>query len=85
MQLNFGWNKSLLRESSWSNKDFYGHAREKGVKKLSTHELFDSIIVEFKAGLENTQFKEKKIKNFEAKNREEVKPLQIKYNNLKQQ
>ena len=83
--MNFWWNKFLLCESSWSNKDFCGHAKEKGVKKLSTHKLFNSIIVEFKEGLGNTQFKEKKIKNFEAKNREEVKPLQIKYNNLKQQ
>ena len=65
--MNFGWNKSLLCESSWSNKDFCGHAREKGVKKLSTHELFDSIIVEFKAGLENTQFKEKKLKTLKQK------------------
>ena len=53
-------------------------------------EVFDSIVVEFKEGLEKAQFKEKDSKNFKAKKKEtklvvEVKPLQIKYNNLKQQ
>ena len=52
--------------------------------------MFDSIIVEFKESLEKAQFKEKDSKNFKAKKKEtkfvvEVKPLQIKYNNLKQQ
>ena len=60
------------------------------LKKSSTREVFDSIIVEFKEGLENAQFKEKDSKNFKATKKGtelvvEVKPLQIKYNNLKQQ
>ena len=63
---------------------------KRALKKLSTVEAFDSIIAEFKEGLETAHIKEKNSKSFEAKKKEtklvlEVKPLQIKYNNLKQQ
>ena len=63
---------------------------KRALKKLSTVEAFDSIIAEFKEELETAHIKEKNSKNFEAKKKEtklvlEVKPLQIKYNNLKQQ
>ena len=56
------------------------------LKKSSTREVFDSIVVEFKVRLENAEFKEKNSKNFKARKKEtklvvEVKPLQIKYNN----
>ena len=37
-----------------------------GAKKAFSSEVFYSIIVEFKEGLENTQFKEKKLKSFKA-------------------
>ena len=61
----------------------------RALQKLSTGEVFDSIIVEFQECLENAQIKEKNSKHFKAKKKKtklvvEVKPLQIK-NNLKQQ
>ena len=63
---------------------------EKRALKNSTSDIFDCIITEFKEGLKNDQFKENNSKNFKAKKREtnlmvEVKPEQIKYNNLKNQ
>ena len=56
------------------------------LKKSSTREVFDFIVVEFKGRLENAEFKEKNSENFKARKKEtklmvEVKPLQIKYNN----
>ena len=61
----------------------------RALQKLYTREVFDSIIVEFQECLENAWIKVKNSKNFKAKKKEtklvvEVKPLQIKNNNLKQ-
>ena len=39
-------------------------------KKAFSSELFDSIIAEFKEGLENVQFNEKNEKHFKAKKKE---------------
>ena len=39
-------------------------------KKAFSSELFDSIIAEFKEGLENVQFNEKNKKNFKSKKKE---------------
>ena len=88
MQLDVWRIKHLLWNSSWSIEQFCGNFREKGFKKASKIEVFDLIIVKFKEGLENVQFKEKE--NLIAKKNEielvlEAKPFQIKYNNLKQQ
>ena len=85
MQLDVWRIKHLLWNSSWSIKQFYGNFREKGFKKAPKIEVFDLIIVKFKEGLENVQFKEKE--NLIAKKNEielvlEAKPFQIKYNNL---
>ena len=52
-----------------SSEQFYGSFRERGAKKAFSSELFDSIIAEFKEGLENVQFNEKN-KNFKAKKKE---------------
>ena len=52
--------KSLLWYSSWSDEQFYGKFKQRGAKKAFSSELFNSIIAEFKEGLENVQFKEKK-------------------------
>ena len=51
-----------------SSEQFYGNFRE-SAKKAFSSELFDSIIAEFKEGLENVQFNEKN-KNFKAKKKE---------------
>ena len=52
-QVDFWWNKSLLRDSSWSSEQFHGNFRERGAKKAFTSELFNFIIAEFKKVLEN--------------------------------
>ena len=54
-----------------SCEQFYGNLeREReSAKKAFSSELFDSIIAEFKEGLENVQFNEKN-KNFKAKKKE---------------
>ena len=88
MQLDVWRIKHLLWNSSWSIEQFCGNFREKGFKKASKIEVFDLIIVKFKEGLENVQFKEKE--KLKAKKNEielvlQAKPFQIKYNNLKQQ
>ena len=88
MQLDVWRIKHLLWNSSWSIEQFYGNFRERGFKKASKIEAFDLIVVKFKEGLENVQFKERE--NLKAKKNEielvlEAKPFQIKYDNLKQQ
>ena len=60
----FWWNKSFFWDFSLSSEQFYGNAKKRGVQK---NEVFDSIVVEFKEGLEKAQFKEKDSKNFKAK------------------
>ena len=88
MQVNVWQIKHLLWNSSWSTEQFYGNFREKGFKNASKIEVFYLIIVKFKEGSENVQFKEKE--NLKGKKNEiklvlEAKPFQIEYNNLKQQ
>ena len=88
MQVDVWRIKHLLWNSSWCIEQFYGNFREEALKKASKIEVFDSIILKFKEGLENVQVKEKE--NLKAKKNEielvlEPKPFQIKYNNLKQQ
>ena len=88
MQVGVWRMKHLLWNSSLSIEQFYGNFREKGFKKVSKIGEFDFIIVKFKEGLENVQFKEKE--KLKAKKNEielvlQAKPFQIKYNNLKQQ
>ena len=60
MQVGVWRIKHLLWNSSLSIEQFYGNFREKGFKKVSKIGEFDLIIVKFKEGLENVQFKKKK-------------------------
>ena len=73
--------KHLLWNSRWFIKQLYGNFRQKGFKNASKIEVFELIIVEFKEGLENVQFKEKE--NLKAKKNEVklVLEAKIKYNN----
>ena len=52
-------NKSLLWDSSWSSKQFYGNAREKVIKKAPTHIVLDPIT--------GKKFKVKNLKPFNQK------------------
>ena len=45
--MDFSWNKSLLRDSSWSSEEFYGNFIETGAKKAFSSEVFDSVIAKF--------------------------------------
>ena len=74
-QVDFWCNKSLLWDSSWSGERFYENSIERGIKKTFNIEVFDSIIAESK---ENIQFKEKKSKNFRAKQKETKLLVEVK-------
>ena len=72
--MDFSWNKSLLRDSSWSSEEFYGNFIETGAKKAFSSEVFDSVIAKFK---KNNQFKEKKSKNFKVEKKETTLLVEI--------
>ena len=62
---------------------------KKALKKSSTKEVFEAILEDFQTSLQNHEFIERNGKNFSGKKKKseivfDVKRLQQKYNNLKQ-
>ena len=58
---------------------------QKALKKSSTKEVFESILEELNKALDEEPFKTSKIRKEKGKLSIDVKKLQIKYNNIKQQ